>query len=195
MIRNVVRALVATLVLAVLTGLLYPLAMTGIAQVAFRSKANGSLVQVAGQPVGSSLIGQDWTGPEWFYGRPSAIGDDASTSSGSNLGPTSQDLADEIAKRAARILKIEAPYAPDVQASNIPVDLLTASGSGLDPDISPAAAEFQAPRIAAVRGLSLEEVEALIRDHTEGRTLGVLGQPRVNVLELNLALDAAAPAA
>ncbi|MDP9185505.1 MAG: potassium-transporting ATPase subunit KdpC [Actinomycetota bacterium] len=195
MIRTVVRALVATVVLAVLTGLLYPLAMTAIAQVAFRSKADGSLVQVEGRPVGSSLIGQKWSGTGWFYGRPSAVGDDASTSSGSNLGPTSQDLADEIAKRAEKIVKLEAPYAPGVEASSIPVDLLTASGSGLDPDISPAAAEFQAPRVAAVRGLSLDEVQALIRDNTEGRTLGVLGQPRVNVLELNLALEAAAPSA
>ncbi len=193
MIRTIVRALVATLLLAALTGLVYPLAMTLFAQAAFSTKADGSLIEVNGQVAGSSLIGQMWEGPEWFYGRPSAIDDDASTSSGSNLGPRSQDLADEIAKRVARIVKVEAPYVPGLQAGDIPVDLVTASGSGLDPHISLEAARFQAPRIAEVRGLSLEEVQALIQDHTEGRTLGVLGMPRVNVLELNLALEQAAP--
>jgi potassium-transporting ATPase KdpC subunit len=189
MIRNAVRALIATLVLAVLTGLIYPLAMTGVAQVAFRAKADGSLAKVGGTAVGSSLIGQMWTGPEWFYGRPSAIEDDASTSSGSNLGPRSQALAVAIAERVAAIKELEGAYHPDLQASEIPVDLLTASGSGLDPHISPEAAAFQAPRIAAVRNLSLDQVMALIHAHTESRSIWVLGQPRVNVLELNLALD------
>jgi K+-transporting ATPase ATPase C chain len=195
MIRNVVRALIATLVLAALTGLAYPLAMTAIAQLSFHAKANGSIVESGGQPVGSALIGQTWQGPNWFYGRPSATGNDASASSGSNLGPRSEVLTDEIAKRAARIVELESPYLPGLGASDIPVDLLTASASGLDPHISVAAAALQAPRIAAIRGLSLAEVEALIRDHTEGRTLGVLGEARVNVLELNLALEAAAPPA
>lgn len=191
--RTAIRALVATLLLAVLTGLIYPLAMTALAQGAFDAKANGSLVEVNGQPVGSSLIGQDWHGAEWFYGRPSAVDNDASTSSGSNLGPRSQDLADEIATRVAKIVKLESPYVPGVQASDIPVDLLTASGSGLDPHISVEAARFQAPRVAAVRGLTIEQVNVLIDAHTDGRTLGVLGEPRVNVLELNVALQEVAP--
>jgi K+-transporting ATPase ATPase C chain len=189
MMRTVIRAVLATLVLAILTGLVYPLVMTGVAQVAFHGKANGSLVTADGRTVGSSLIGQQWKGAEWFYGRPSAIDDDASTSSGSNLGPRSQDLADEITKRIAAIEEIEEPYRPGLSAADIPVDLVTASGSGLDPDISPAAALFQAPRIAAVRGIALAEVRRLIDGHTTGRTLGFLGQPRVNVLELNLALQ------
>jgi potassium-transporting ATPase KdpC subunit len=191
MTRNVIRAVRATAILAVVTGLLYPLIMTGLAQVAFHAKAEGSEVRVNGSVVGSSLIGQEWTGPRWFYGRPSAISSpyDASTSSGSNLGPLSEALADEIRKRVAAILNVEGPYHPGLTAAEIPVDLLTASASGLDPDISPAAALFQAPRIAAVRGLSLADVRRLISRLTAGRTLGFLGEPRVNVLELNLALD------
>ncbi len=190
MIRNAVRALVATVVLAVLTGLLYPLAMTGVAQVAFRGRADGSIVKADGRAVGSSLIGQAWSGSQWFYGRPSAIGTpyDASTSSGSNLGPLSRTLADEIEHRARAIVRLEGPYHPGLTTAGIPVDLLTASASGLDPDISPAAARFEAPRIAAVRHLPLARVEALIAAHTSGRTLGFLGEPRVDVLELNLAL-------
>lgn len=191
MIRNALRAFLATLVLATVTGLVYPLVMTGLAQVAFREKAEGSLVRADGRIVGSSLIGQAWEGPEWFYGRPSAISEpyDASTSSGSNLGPLSRELAEDIGQRIAAITTLEAPYRPGLRTSDIPVDLLTGSGSGLDPDISPAAAFFQAPRIATVRGLPLARIQALIRDHTAGRTLGILGEPRVNVLELNLALE------
>ncbi len=191
MIRNLVRALLATLVLAVLTGLVYPLVMTGVAQVAFHGKSNGSLVQADGRTVGSSLIGQQWTGPQWFYGRPSATSTpyDASASSGSNLGPLSQPLAEDIRKRIDAILSVEGPYHAGLTASGIPVDLVTSSASGLDPDISPAAARFQAPRIASVRGISLAEVLHLIGQHTEGRTFGVLGEPRVNVLELNVALE------
>jgi potassium-transporting ATPase KdpC subunit len=188
-IRNALRALIATLVLALITGLLYPLVMTGFAQAVFKGKADGSLVKVNGRAVGSTLIGQQWSGTEWFYGRPSAVDDDASTSSGSNLGPRSQVLADAIKDRVGAILKVEGAYHPGLTAGSIPVDLLTASGSGLDPDISPQAAMFQAPRIAAVRHVSLDQVEALIREHTHGRTLGILGQPRVNVLQLNLALS------
>ncbi len=189
MIRNLVRALLATIVLAVITGLIYPLVMTGIAQAAFHDKADGSLVTVDGKVVGSSLIGQDWQGTRWFYGRPSAIEDDASTSSGSNLGPLSKALAAAIRQRVSAIVKLDGPYHPGLTAAQIPVDLLTASASGLDPDISPAAALFQAPRIAAIRHLPLPEVEALIRQHTSSRTLGFLGEPRVDVLELNLALQ------
>lgn len=191
MIRNLVRATLAVLVLAALTGLVYPLVMTGFAQVAVAGKADGSIVRVNGRPVGSSMIGQLWKGPEWFYGRPSAIGDDASTSSGSNLGPASKVLADVIRGRAEDIISLEGQYHPGLTTAQIPVDLLTASASGLDPDITPAAAAFQAPRIAAVRHLPLSTVMALIRDHTTGRTLGFLGEPRVNVLELNLALQRA----
>jgi len=186
------RALRAVAVLAVLTGLAYPLAVTGIAQLTMANEADGSLIRVDGRLVGSSSIGQLWTGDEWFHGRPSAIDYDASSSSGSNLGPTSRELSDEIGQRANAILELEGPYNPGLTVSEIPVDLLTASASGLDPHISVAAAELQAPRIAEVRGLSLDTVLALIDGHTEGRTLGFLGQERVNVLELNLALERAA---
>jgi len=191
MIRNALRAVIATVVLAAITGLIYPLVMTGFAQVTFHAKAEGSLVKVDGRTVGSALIGQQWTAQQWFYGRPSAISNpyDASTSSGSNLGPLSQALADAIKARVVAILNVDGPYHPGLTAAQIPVDLLTASASGLDPDISPAAAVFQAPRIAAARHVPLAEVLALIRDHTQSRTLGLLGEPRVNVLELNLALQ------
>jgi len=155
MIRSIVRATLAVVVLAVLTGLVYPLVMTGVAQLAFSGKADGSIVDVHGKPVGSSMIGQTWTGPGWFYGRPSAVSYDASTSSGTNLGPSSQDLANGIKEAAKGIIKIESPYHPGLTVAQIPDDLLTSSGSGLDPDITPAAARFQAPRIAAVHGLSL----------------------------------------
>jgi K+-transporting ATPase ATPase C chain len=190
--NNVVRAVRAVVVLGLLTGLVYPLVITGIAQVTMPDKADGSLVSVDGQVVGSSSIGQLWEGEEWFHGRPSAVDYDASTSSGSNLGPTSQALADLIGERAQAILDLETPYNPGVVVADIPVDLLTASASGLDPHISVAAAEFQAPRIAEVRGISLDQVKALIEEHTEGRMLGFLGQERVNVLELNIALEQAA---
>jgi K+-transporting ATPase ATPase C chain len=195
MMRTVVRAAIATIVLAILTGLVYPLAMTAVAQVAFANRANGSLVDVSGQPVGSSLIGQPWDGPQWFYGRPSAVEGDASTSGGSNLGPRSRQLADDIAARAATIVGLESPYHPGLTVADIPADLVTSSGSGLDPDISPAAARFQAPRIAAVRGLPLDQVLQLIDAHTSGKALGFLGEPRVNVLELNVALQEVAPSA
>jgi potassium-transporting ATPase KdpC subunit len=180
------------LVLAVATGLVYPLVMTAIGQTAFHNEAQGSLIEADGRDVGSSLIGQQWKGAQWFYGRPSAVDDDASTSSGSNLGPNSKQLADEIRQRARAILKAESPYRPGLTVADIPADLLTASASGLDPDISPAAAEFQARRIAAVRHLSLGRVRALIDANTDGRTAGIFGQPRVNVLELNLGLQRAA---
>lgn len=186
---NAIRALRATVVLGALTGLVYPLVITGVAQIGFGDKADGSLVTVDGKVVGSSLIGQTWDEPEWFYGRRSAVDYDAAASSGSNLGPLSRTLADDIRARAASILQLEGRYHPGLTVADIPIDLLTASASGLDPNITPEAARFQAPRIAAVRGLALEDVLGLIADHTQGRTLGFLGQPRVDVLQLNLALE------
>ena len=191
--KTALRALIATVILVLLTGVLYPAVMTAFAQVALKNDANGSLVQHDGTEVGSSRIGQAWSGPRWFYGRPSAVDDDASTSSGSNLGPTSKPLSEDIASRIQRILKVEGPYTGGLTAAEIPVDLVTASASGLDPDISVAAAEFQAPRIAAVHNIPLQQVQQLIAGATAGKTLGFLGEPHVNVLELNLALDAAAP--
>jgi len=189
MIRNALRGLGAVILLAVLTGLLYPLVITGLAQATFGAKAEGSLIRVDGRVVGSSSIGQLWEGEEWFHSRPSAVDYDASASSGSNLGPTSQDLADLIEERVQAVLALESAYHPGLSPADIPVDLLTASASGLDPHITPEAARFQAPRVASVRDLPLDDVLALIEEHTEGRDLGVLGQPRVNVLELNLALE------
>jgi K+-transporting ATPase ATPase C chain len=191
--KTALRALLATIVLAVLTGLLYPLAITGVAQVALRGKADGSLVSENGQVVGSTSVGQGWTGSAWFHGRPSAVGYDASTSSGTNLGPTSATLSQDIKKQIAAVLKLEGPYDPGLTAAQIPADLVTASASGLDPDISLASALLQAPRIAAVRGLSLTQVRQLIDAHTSGKELGFLGEQRVNVLQLNLALDRMAP--
>jgi len=188
MMRNIWRATVATVILAVLTGLVYPLVMTGFAQAVFHGKAEGSIVTVDGKPVASRLIGQKWSGPQWFYGRPSAIDYDASTSSGSNLGPLSADLVKAIADRAAAIMKVEGPYVPGLTVAKIPSDLLLASASGLDPDISPAAAQFQAPRIAIMRHLSLAAVRAMIRAHTGRSPLNLFGDPHVNVFELNLAL-------
>lgn len=192
MIRNALRALRATAVLALLTGLAYPLVMTAVAQVTMPGKADGSLVTVDGRAVGSSMIGQLWEGEEWFHGRPSAVDYDASTSSGSNLGPSSEALADLIAERADAILALEGPYVDGLEIGDIPVDLLTASASGLDPHISVAAAELQAPRIADVHGLTIDLVRAMIEDATEGRAFGFIGQERVSVLELNLALAQAA---
>jgi len=189
MIRNLTRAILFTLVLAVLTGLVYPLVMTGFAQVAFHAKANGSVVTVNGRQVGSAFVGQLWKGPEWFYGRPSVIDYDASTSQGSNLGPLSKTLATDIEQRSKAIIALEGAYHPGLTTAQIPVDLLTASSSGLDPQISPAAAKFQAPRIAATRNIPLSEVMRLIDENTAQPTLGFLGEPRVNVLELNLALQ------
>ena len=191
MIRNAIRATIAVAVLAVLTGLVYPLVMTAFAQVTMRHAASGNIVTSGGRAVGSTEIGQAWSGPPWFYGRPSAIATpyDGSMSSGSNLGPRSRTLADTIRERIEAIVKVEGRYHPGLTAAGIPVDLLTASASGLDPDISPAAARFEAPRIAAVRHVPLATVLGLIDQNTHGRTLGFLGAARVNVLQLNLALQ------
>ena len=188
MIKIALRSLVAVVVLALLTGLVYPLVITGVAQLGLRNKADGSIVTVGGTPVGSSMIGQAWKGNEWFYGRPSAVSYDASTSSGTNLGPNSGPLARDIASNAKAILAEEGPYNPGLTAAKIPSDLLTASASGLDPDISEAGALFQVRRIAAVRNLPLSQVRSLVEGHVMGPDLGFLGQTRVNVLALNLAL-------
>lgn len=183
MLKHVRPALVLLALFTLLTGLVYPLAMTGIGQAAFSNQANGSPLMRGGVVVGSSLIGQQFTRPDYFWGRPSAAGKgyDARSSSGSNLGPSSQALADRINAEAERY---------GVPASDIPPDLLTASGSGLDPHISPAAARFQLARVAKARGLPEDVVSSLIDANVETPSLGVIGEERVNVLELNLAMDA-----
>jgi len=180
-------ALRMTVVTLVLTGLLYPLAVTGIAQVAFPHRANGSFVTHGGKVVGSELIGQAFRSPAHFQPRPSAAGAegyDAASSFGSNLGPTSRKLRDRIAADVAR-LRAENPQADPA----VPIELVTTSASGLDPHLSPAAAEWQVARVAAARGVPPAEVRALVHARTEGRTFGLLGEPRVNVLLLNLDLD------
>jgi len=196
----------ASLVMWVLCGLAYPLALTGLAQVLMPWQANGSLqTDAQGRTVGSRLIGQRWDGPEWFHGRASAITQpdpqdpsksvaapyDPTNSGGSNLGPTSKGLAERLAvDRAA----LEAAQ-PELAGRALPSDMLTASASGLDPDISPANAALQIPRVARARGVPATDIEALVAQHVAGRVLGVLGEPRVNVLALNLALERAYPAA
>jgi len=183
-----IRAAIVSLVaLTVITGVVYPLIVTGIAQVAFPWQANGSLIVKDGKVIGSALIGQPFDDPKYFWGRPSATTPyayNASSSSGSNLSPTNPDLVKAVQGR------VDALRAADPgNTAPVPVDLVTASGSGLDPDISPAAALYQVPRVARVRQLDPERVRELVAQHTKGRTFGVLGEPRVNVLALNLALD------
>jgi potassium-transporting ATPase KdpC subunit len=182
--KNLITAVLMTLVTTVLLGLLFPLVITGLAQVLFPRQANGELVTRSGLVVGSRLIGQSFSSPGYFHSRPSSAGTgyDAQNSGGSNLGPTNQSLVARVQGDADR-LQAENP------AAAIPMDLLTTSGSGLDPDISPEGAEFQVPRVAKERGLSDDVVREVVRQHTESRQFGFLGEPRVNVLELNLTLD------
>jgi len=187
-VRNTVVAVLLTVVTTVIFGVLYPLAVTGLAQLLFPHQANGSLIEQGGAVVGSALIGQLFSSPGYFHGRPSAAGDgyDATSSGGTNLGPTSRKLADSV-RAAVAAVRTENPTAP------VPVDLVTSSASGLDPDLSPAAAAFQIPRVARERGTSEAEIQAVVNRFTQGRTLGLLGEPRVNVLLVNLALDQSFP--
>ena len=199
MLRELRPAIVLVVILTLITGLLYPLVMTGIAGVLFPSQAQGSLVTADGKVVGSSLIGQEFTSDKYFHGRPSATTAadpndssktvsapyNAANSGGSNLGPTNKALIDRV-KGDVDKLKQDNPNA------QVPIDLVTTSASGLDPDISPEAALFQVPRVAKARNMPEDRVKALVQDHVEGRTLGLLGEPRVNVLALNMALDQAA---
>jgi len=187
MLQKLRATLVMFLVLTLVTGVCYPLIVTEVARLAFASQADGSVIVRHGQPAGSGLIGQAFSAPRYFWSRPSATAPapyDGAASAGSNLGPTNPALATAV---RARIAALRA--ADPTAASEVPVDLVTASGSGLDPHISPAAAEYQLPRVARARGLPPETVRALVRRYTEGRTFRVLGEPRVNVLLLNLALD------
>jgi K+-transporting ATPase ATPase C chain len=189
--KQLLIALKATLVLTLLTGVMYPLLVTGLAKVLFRDKADGSLIQANGRTVGSELIGQRFTKPEYFHGRPSAAGNDGYdglSSGGSNLGPTSQKLADRVTADV-KTFHAENP----TFSGAVPGDAVTASGSGLDPHLSPEAVDAQVARVAAARGMTAEALRQLVAAHTEDRQMAVLGEPRVNVLKLNLALDAAAP--
>ena len=186
--KNLLTALLMTIATTILLGIMYPLVVTGLAQIIFPDKANGSLIRRNGQVVGSRLIGQSFSGPGYFHSRPSAAGNgyDAGNSGGSNLGPTNQKLVDRF-KQDLATLQAQNPGKP------VPIDLLTTSASGLDPDISPAGADFQVPRVAKERGMTEDAVRQLVAKRTQGRQFGFLGEPRVNVLELNLDLDATHP--
>lgn len=190
MLSHFRSGLVLLVVMTALTGLAYPLGVTAVANLAFPEEAAGSLIERDGRVIGSALIGQEFAGPGYFHGRPSAAGNgyDAANSSGSNLAPSSAKLVDLVAARVAA-LKAENPG----ETAPVPADLVTASASGLDPDVSPAGAAWQVRRVAAARGVPAAEVQALVAAHTRGRELGLLGEPRVNVLKLNLALDETFP--
>jgi len=186
--RNLITAILYTVVTTVIFGLVYPFVVTGVAQVFFKDKANGQLLRQNGQLIGSRIIGQPFTAAGYFHSRPSAAGNgyDAANSSGSNYAPTNKKLIDRVAGDVTT-LQLDHPN------TDVPIDLVTASGSGLDPDITPAGAAFQVARIARERQVSEDVVRRLVAHHTQGRQLGFLGEPRVNVLELNLALDQIAP--
>jgi len=185
--KHIYPAIALTIVLTVLVGFVYPFVITGLSELLFKEKAHGSLIEREGKVIGSRLVGQPFKGVGYFHSRPSAAGSgyDATASGGTNLGPTSKLLFEEQVKGRSKQLRAENPDA------EIPVDLITSSGSGLDPHISPAAAEFQISRVSRERRMGEDEVKSLVRKYTEGRQFGVLGEPRVNVLELNLALDEA----
>jgi len=182
--KNLITAVLMTIATTILLGIVYPLVVTGIAQLIFPKKANGQLIQKGGKTVGSSIIGQGFSGPAYFHSRPSAAGNgyDAANSGGSNFGPTNQKLIDRV-KGDVASAEAENPGTP------VPIDLVTTSASGFDPHITPAAAEYQLPRIAKERGTTVGQLRTLLAKHREGRQLGILGEPRVNVLELNLELD------
>ena len=182
-LRQTLVGLWLLLVFTVVLGLGYPLLMTGLGQVAFHDQANGSIVQLQGKDVGSSLIGQEFKGAQWFQSRPSAGSYDALASGGTNLGPNSPDLLKAVQKARADVAQQDG-----VAPADVPPDAVTSSASGLDPHISPAYADLQVARVAEARGMSVDDVQRLVDDHTQGRILGFLGEPRVNVLELNLAL-------
>jgi len=187
MTKNLSVAIRFTMVTTIVFGLGYPLLVTGLSQLIFPKQANGSLIEKNGQVIGSRLLAQGFSGDKYFHPRPSAAGNgyDPLASGGSNLGPTNQTLV-------ARVQQDVAKWQQENPGKAIPSDLVTASGSGLDPDISPASAEFQVPRVARARGMSVEDVRRFVRKHTQGRQLGIFGEARVNVLELNLELDEAA---
>lgn len=192
--RDLLTSLIAVVVLTVFLGLAYPLAITGISQVVFPGEANGSRLSVDGRVVGSSLIGQDFEGnPAYFQSRPSATEYSADVTYFSNLGPNSVEAREAVRERLAAYVAREQPYARGLTRDRVPVDAVTESASGVDPHISPADARIQAHRITAVRRLSLSRVDGLISAHTDGRSLGLLGEPGVNVLRLNIALDEEAP--
>ncbi len=191
--RDLLSSLLAVVVLTVALGLAYPLAITGISQVAFPGAADGSQVKLEGKVVGSKLIGQEFKGKAYFHSRPSATEYSGDVTFFGNAGPNSAELRDAIRANLDAYLKLERPYDPSLTRDRVPVDAVTESASGVDPHISVANARIQAHRVAAVRGLPLDRVEALVSDHTDGRSLGLFGEPGVNVLQLNIALEEEAP--